>query len=205
MNLMHTKKFNVSVIVTFSICFFAGIVASALAQTDATTSRQQRIENRTEAVAERTQNRVALQSQRQTRIVNLCANMSNRLEALVGRLQNIAARADARIQMLAAAGKDVTEAQNSVAAAQIAISEAQTQLDTIDEKVAAFVASEDPRTQWAAVKETFVSIHKNIIAARAHLRNAVDEMKQAEAGEIATATTTPVVNEGQRDQNAEVQ
>jgi hypothetical protein len=198
MNFMHTKKFALSTVITFTLFFFAGIVASAFAQT--TTSATPRGQSQAE-VTERKEERIAarkeLQAQRKTRIVNLCANMSNRFEAVVNRLQTIATRIDSRIAKLEGEGRDITAAKNAVADARVALKEATAALATIDETVNVFVTSEDPQAKWSDVRKTFVSIHKNLMDARQSLRTAIGALKPVPEATRAEEVRPSVVSEGQ--------
>lgn len=146
------------------------------------TERQQQIQDQREEVKTNIEERRAqLEARAQARITNLAANMSNRMEAVLARLQNITDRIESRIKKLNELGVNTEEAETALASAQMSIDAALAEIDNIDEAVNSAIGSEDVKTNWIGVKETYQKIHDHILTARAELRATVAALKTAVA------------------------
>lgn len=192
MNFMHTKKFNISIVITFALCFLVGIVASAFAEenTATVTSKTSQVEPP----------KKELMQQKKIRVTNLAANISNRFDAIVTRLETIIIRIESRVHKLEQEGTDQATARMSIDKAKEALQDAHTQLATIDEKVNQVVTSENPRGKWGEIKQTFITIHKDIVEARQQLREAIIAMKKANAEKTNAELQPSTVREGSQSQ-----
>lgn len=101
--------------------------------------------------------RGALSAAAQARLTNLAANVSNRMDAYVRRITNVTDRLESRATKLEATGIDVTVARAKIAEARTELEKARFNLSTIDNAVAGFVGSENPRTYWQQVKNTYLA------------------------------------------------
>ena len=182
---MHTKKYTVSVVITFALCFFAGVVASVFAQENATTSTTERRGNiqtiPPEREAQVAQARKKLEAQNQVRVTNLAANISNRFDAITARLQSIIARVESRIAKLEAEGVQLQEATAEIASAKQSLARAQESMGTIDIQVTQTVTSEDPQNKWQSVKTQFTNIRTELSTAKAHIKAAITITRNAVA------------------------
>ena len=138
------------------------------------------------------QNQSVLSERTQKRIINLAANISNRLDGIHDRMTQIAGRLEDRIEKQASEGYEVTAAQNSLAAARVALETARRDLSTIDRKVVSAVGSPDPKTGWKDVHATYIVARDNIKIAHTELRNTISNLKSATQlpSPTETATTT---------------
>lgn len=194
-NLTKTYIINMAIglLIVLTVAGF-GTIASA--QESATTSIEQQrqiLEERREAIAasttsttvsdsaNQTRQRVQLNEQTQQRLTNLAALLSNRMETTIRRLENTTGRLDSRMTKMEAAGTDTTEARTALASAKQSLAVATTLLKDIDLQVQNFVSSEDPRTAWFEVKETYVSAKGSILAAHQQLRTCISLLKNPPA------------------------
>jgi len=145
-----------------------------------TTERSEAIRLKKEEIqTNRADRKAVLQASAQTRITNLSANLSNRMDAAVNRMQNVIDRLTSRINKLNELGIDTSTALDSLDKAQQEIDQAKTVLSTIDDDVANFVGSEDPRANWQKLKLTFTEIRDSIKASHQSLRATVENLKKA--------------------------
>ena len=145
-----------------------------------TTERSEAIRLKKEEIqTNRADRKAVLQASAQTRITNLSANLSNRMDAAVNRIQNVIDRLTSRISKLNGLGIDTNTAKDSLNKAQQEIDQAKTILSTIDDDVANFVGSEDPRANWQKLKLTFTEIRDSIKASHQSLRATVESLKEA--------------------------
>jgi len=157
-------------------------------------STETRLNNRTQTTAERSEaiklkkeetqinraeRKAVLQASAQTRITNLAANLSNRMDAAVNRIQNVIDRLTSRISKLNELGIDTSTAHDSLNKAQQEIDQARTILSTIDDEIANFIGSEDPRANWQKLKLTFTEIRNSIKMSHQSLRTTVESLKEA--------------------------
>lgn len=134
---------------------------------------------------------VILERRAQERIINLAANISNKFDAIINRLQNITNRLNTRINKMKSEGYDTTSAEASLGAAQAALSEARTEMSTIDRAVVDAVGSQSPKTEWQKVRAKYFLARERIKLAHVELKNTVAALKGA--GKISvpeTATTS---------------
>ena len=101
------------------------------------------------------------------------------MDAAVNRIQNVIDRLNSRINKLNELGIDTSIALDSLDKAQQEIDHAKTILTTIDDDVANFVGSEDPRANWQKLKLTFTEIRDSIKASYQSLRATVESLKEA--------------------------
>lgn len=162
---------------------------------DRATDFRDRITNaRTESQGER---QGSLQAKTQERITNLAANISNRFDAIIDRLQNITDRLALRIEKMNTEGYDTSLAKSSLELTQSALSDARTELLTIDADVASVVGSPTPKAQWQTVRSSFLSARDSIKIAHGELKNAIIHLKaapQSATSTIATSTEAILVN-----------
>ena len=164
-----------------------------------TTERSEAIRLKKEEIqTNRADRKAVLQASAQTRITNLSANLSNRMDAAVNRMQNVIDRLTSRINKLNELGIDTSTALDSLDKAQQEIDQAKTVLSTIDDDVANFVGSEDPRANWQKLKLTFTEIRDSIKASHQSLRATVENLKKAIAkAEIDRGVSRAVSNNEQ--------
>ena len=164
-----------------------------------TTERSEAIRLKKEEIqTNRADRKAVLQASAQTRITNLSANLSNRMDAAVNRMQNVIDRLTSRINKLNELGIDTSTALDSLDKAQQEIDQAKTILSTIDDDVANFVGSEDPRANWQKLKLTFTEIRDSIKASHQSLRATVENLKKAIAkAEIDRGVSRAVSNNEQ--------
>ena len=153
-----------------------------------------------ERAEEQTERRAALDERASERITNLAANVSNKMDAAASRLQNIIDRLNSRIDKLAIAGINVSEARAALLSAQLSVTTAVNTLATIDAVVLAAITSEDPRASWPTVRATFENIRTELTVARTEIRAAIEALQSAaratEAARAGAATATaPVVSD----------
>tara|TARA_B100000508_G_scaffold134553_1_gene125396 strand:- start:429 stop:1169 length:741 start_codon:yes stop_codon:yes gene_type:complete len=123
--------------------------------------------------------RAQLQERAQTRITNLAANVSNRMDAMIERLQNIIDRIDSRIDKLQENNVDTSDAEASLASAQLSVDAAAAEIANIDSLVAEVAGSEDVRAAWATLKLQYQTIKDYLKTGHTELRNTVASLKAA--------------------------
>lgn len=162
-------------------------------------------ERRAEMQTSLEERRAQIEVHVQERITNLAANMSNRMDAAIERIQNIIDRIDTRIQKITESGVDTSEAKKALASAQLSVDAATNEIATIDDQVAIAIGSEDVRTAWKEVKETFMTVKHHLKTAHSELRITVAALKTAVAetemsngvSEAVTTSKTEVENNEQ--------
>ncbi len=166
-------------------------------QENQTERKEQFEEKRAEIQENIAERRIKLQERAQERITNLAANMSNRMDAVIERIQNIINRLDSRIEKLSDRGVDTAAAEAALASAQISIDAAVAEIATIDIEVTAAVSSEDARTAWSGVKESYTTIRDHLKTAHTELRASVEALKIA----VAAEGTGPGASDAVRAEN----
>jgi hypothetical protein len=134
-----------------------------------------------------------LEKRTQERITNLAANISNRFDGIIARLQNIIDRLSKRIEKQESLGYDVQAAKDSLSASTMALDEARTQMDDIDEAVRDALGSTDPRGEWRNVRTKYLTARESIRKAHTELRNTIINLKNAQkqtTEPTSTSTTT---------------
>ncbi len=121
-------------------------------------------------------------------------NVTKRLGDAIDNLKKIADRVQSRVDKLATAGADVTDATNSLGDAKGALSAATTDLQTVVTNLNTVINSENPRDDFAKVQDSVNKVKVDIKAGYDALRKAVDSLKKTD-GEITT--TPPQNNEGE--------
>ena len=132
-----------------------------------------------EVQVEREERRAALSNRISERITNLAANISNKMDAAAARIQNIITRLDSRIDKLAEAGLDVSEATAALGSAQISLNAAVNNLATIDVTVQAAISSEDPRSSWTEVRTAYQNIREQLRTSHTEIKASVQALKDA--------------------------
>lgn len=152
---------------------------SATEKTNATTPppNVNRSDNRSDIATTRNaavqDRRAGLSEQRQTRIINLAANISNRMDATIVRLSTIADRLTTRYDKMTAEGTNVTAARALLADASTALAAAATTLEDIDVRVTSATRSENPRSDWQAVKMQYSTAREEIKRAFSFLQQSI--------------------------------
>ncbi len=98
----------------------------------------------------------------QTRLTNLAANISNQQDALYRRLTNVTSRLESRIEKQKALGYEVSAAEAKLGEAKNALDDARDRLAMIDNEVARFVGSENPREAWRGLKTSYQTIQTSL-------------------------------------------
>jgi chromosome segregation ATPase len=111
------------------------------------------------------------------------------MDAYVRRITNVTNRLESRANKLEATGLDVSAARTKIADARTELEKAQQNLATIDSAVAGFVGSENPRTYWQQVKNTYLATSEAIKSAHRATVETLLLLKTAVAP-APTATTT---------------
>ena len=130
---------------------------------------------------------IILEKRTQERIINLAANISNRFDAVITRLDNIGNRLNTRISKMKSDGYDTGNAEESLANARTAITEARTEMSTIDTAVNAAVGSQFPKVEWQKVRTKYLTARERIRIAHTEMRATVSTLKNA--GKIAPPAT----------------
>jgi uncharacterized membrane protein len=143
----------------------------------------------------RQENQNTLNNTKQVRITNLAANISNRTDAAIERFTKISTRLETRIEKLKLTGIDTTEAEQKLDTAKKTLSQARTNINTIDTLVYNATTSPTPREDWKNVKETFRATGKLIRQNHQELREVILSLKWAmihgEAPKIEKVETPP--------------
>jgi len=190
MNVLHTKKINVSIAITFTLFFFIGLCANALAQETVASSSSQIVSTTTVKTVPLSKHPFSIQKQK--RITNLSANISNRFDALAIRLQTIATRLESRARKMELQGFDVTSALDSSTKARESLQKVTDDLSTIDTLVEKFVSSEKPQETWIEVKQRYSNIYTHILETKTNLTDAVTALKTSSAIVTSQSATTTV-------------
>jgi hypothetical protein len=159
----------------------------------------ERADEKAERVADRQAvqegKRTVLNERTQERIINLAANMSNRIEATTARLQNISNRLVSRIEKMEGSEVDTDTAIAALASAQISLDAASAAMENIDTEVTQAVGSEDMRSTWFTVKNTYVTATNHLKTAHSEIVASVAALKSPRAIErnlnTAPDTSTP--------------
>ncbi|MCR4263786.1 MAG: hypothetical protein NUV98_03665 [Candidatus Roizmanbacteria bacterium] len=165
-------------------------------QEESTVTRQKRIEDqkaaleekkaalgekKTERVATREAMKEELKENRIERLSDV-ANMRferilRRYTAAIARLAHIIERFNTRLETLADEGHDVSQAQAFVDTASDHVAQAELLLSEAESEFPAVLASENPTSSFATVKDTFKEAKDELIAAHTALRSALAEIK----------------------------
>ncbi len=188
MNLLHTKKINVSIALTFTLFFFIGLCANAFAQETIATSSEQSPATTTAETSSLSERSFSIQ--KQNRLTNLSANISNRFDALVSRLQNIATRLESRANKMEQQGYEVTSARTSLTTAQQSMQKAQDNLVAIDTLVATFVSAEKHSETLIELKDRYITIYTDILETKRNLTDALIALKSTSMTETSQSTST---------------
>lgn len=141
--------------------------------------REDMEERRAEMQTQMEERRAELSARAAERITNLAANVSNKMDTAAARLQDIIDRLNSRIDKLAEAGLDTTEAEAAMASAQVSVNTAVNELASIDAVVQAAISSDTPRESWVEVKATYQSIREQLRTAHTEIKAAVAALKAA--------------------------
>lgn len=116
-----------------------------------------------------------------------------RFNAAIARLEHIIERFNARLEKLSEEGHDVSQAQAFVDTAADHVAAAKSLIDNMETQFSTVLASENPASSFATVKDAFKEAQDELMAARAALRNALKEIKSLRQAEETgtTDTTTP--------------
>ena len=122
---------------------------------------QQRVTNR---IQERTASREARLNQlRQGLIKNYYAQMSERLWATIARLEILITRIEARVSLVQSEGvKDLTSVNSNIASAKTLLSDTKVLLTSADEMIDDVIASQDPKSSFAVLRENVNDIKSNL-------------------------------------------
>lgn len=104
------------------------------------------------------------------------------LNAMVLRLSGIADRIDARIDVLAADGVDVVNAENALATARTEIDEAEASILSLSDAISDALASETPRESFQATRALAQSAKVAIRSAHEALRTATQALPRPSVG-----------------------
>ena len=158
--------------------------AEAMDAREASSTERQEIreERQTERVEVREERRASLASFRQDRIINLAANISNRMDAATERLFNLIGRLESRMQKMEQNGYNTGAAAAKLREASQTLAEAKTAMADIDALVYAATTSEQPRSNWQAVRERYVVVGGLIRQTHTELREALSLLKTAVIG-----------------------
>ncbi len=127
----------------------------------------------------REQRQVALTEVRQARVLNLAANISNRMEAAIERLYDIVGRFEARINKLKVSGVNTSAAEEKLRSAVQLLSKARATIGNIDTLVQNATTSNQPKTDWQNVKETYLEAGRLIRESHQALRETIALLKTA--------------------------
>jgi hypothetical protein len=86
-----------------------------------------------------------LSAARKTKLKKWAANMQRRLNGLVERLTKTATKIQTRIDVLAAAGRDVTKLRADLAAARVKVAVAQTTVASVSAQADLIIANNTPK------------------------------------------------------------
>lgn len=144
------------------------------------TERKAAVEAKRAALATTSVDRIArLEAAAQERITERAAHATERLTAVIEKLEGFIERLNERAEMLAAAGADTAEAEETLLSALDILARAENALADIDVEIEFAVTSGTPRTDWAEAREQFIAVRDLVKEAHTLIREAVTALKGA--------------------------